>query len=79
MIGVDIVIRKSFKFILKIILIIFILQFIYMPTSKADSNSWGEIFDQGDDFLELGQENAKNDQIGSIDNKKLQRYNNKIV
>lgn len=61
--------KKNFQFIIKILLIIFIMQFIYSPVCNA--STWGDIFSLGDDFLELGKEESKNEENGTIDSKRL--------
>lgn len=66
--GVDIM-KKISQFIIKILLIIFIMQFIYIPISNA--TTWGEIFNLGDEFLELGKEESKNADNGTIDSRRL--------
>lgn len=42
--------------IIKILLIIFMIQVIYVPVSEA--NNWGEIINSGEDFIEEGKKNV---------------------
>ena len=59
-IGVDVMINIS-KITIKILFMLLIMQFIYMPVSQAVSTSWGDIFESGDEFLELGKEESEED------------------
>ena len=49
------------KITIKILFMLLIMQFIYMPVSQAVSTSWGDIFESGDEFLELGKEESEED------------------
>ena len=66
--------KKISQIVIKIIMILFILQILYMPVSQA--SFWGDIVEAGDNFLNDGKEASSNIiEDGQVDNEFDRIYN----